>query len=83
MFLMMTSLFPLPSADEDLNGTMDNEELKKCLQASEFSISDEEIGDLISYCDIDEKKGIQLKEFIVLVFLIYLLSEAPASPNTV
>ncbi|XP_042059890.1 probable calcium-binding protein CML22 isoform X1 [Salvia splendens] len=68
--------------DEDVNGTIDNEELKKCLHAFEFSISDEEIGDLVAYCDIDDKEGIQLKEFIVVVFLIYLLTDAPASPNT-
>ncbi|XP_042059891.1 probable calcium-binding protein CML22 isoform X2 [Salvia splendens] len=69
--------------DEDVNGTIDNEELKKCLHAFEFSISDEEIGDLVAYCDIDDKEGIQLKEFIVVVFLIYLLTDAPASPNTI
>ncbi|KAH6778151.1 Calcium-binding EF-hand family protein [Perilla frutescens var. hirtella] len=68
--------------DEDSNGTIDNEELKKCLHAFEFSISDEEIDDLFSYCDMDENEGIQFKEFIVLVCLIYLLTDAPTSPNT-
>lgn len=69
-------------ADEDLNGTIDNEELKKCLRAFEFDISDEEIDDLLGYCDI-EKEGIQFKEFIVFLCLVYLLTDAPNSPNLV
>lgn len=32
---------------------------------------------------MDEKEGIQFKEFIVLLCLIYLLTDAPTSPNTV
>ncbi|KAK6122773.1 hypothetical protein DH2020_043471 [Rehmannia glutinosa] len=52
--------------DEDSNGTIDNEELKKCLHTLEFNVKDEEIDDLFSSCDMDENEGIQFKEFITL-----------------
>lgn len=68
--------------DEDSNGTIDYEELKKCLQKLQLHLLEEEIKDLFHSCDMDESKGIQFNEFIVLLCLIYLLKE-PSSSNTV
>ncbi|KAI3459653.1 hypothetical protein Pfo_016316 [Paulownia fortunei] len=67
--------------DEDSNGTIDNEELKKCLHTLEFSVRDEEIDDLFHYCDMDESEGIQFNEFIVLLCLIYLLTDYSTSSH--
>lgn len=76
-------LFICIEADEDSNGTIDNVELKKCLHTLAFVIRDEEIDDLFSYCDMDENEGIQFKEFIVLLCLIYLLTDFSTSTNGV
>ncbi|KAL7081383.1 hypothetical protein ACP275_14G036500 [Erythranthe tilingii] len=67
--------------DEDSNGTIDNDELKKCLHALEFSVKDDEIDDLFLYCDMDENEGIQFKEFIVLLCLNYLLTDSSTSSS--
>lgn len=68
--------------DEDSNGTIDREELKKCLQKLQLHLTEEEVEDLFYSCDIDGSEGIQFNEFIVLLCLIYLLKE-PSSSNTV
>uniref|UniRef100_A0A2N9G5V1 EF-hand domain-containing protein n=1 Tax=Fagus sylvatica TaxID=28930 RepID=A0A2N9G5V1_FAGSY len=67
--------------DEDSNGTIDREELKKCLQKLQLHLTEEEVEDLFHSCDIDGSEGIQFKEFIVLLCLIYLLKE-PSSTDT-
>ncbi|PHU21373.1 putative calcium-binding protein CML22, partial [Capsicum chinense] len=59
--------------DEDSNGTIDRDELKKCLKKLQFHVKEEEIDDLFDSCDMDEKEGIQFNEFIVLLCLLYLL----------
>lgn len=67
------------SADKDGNGTIDMEELKKCLEELKLmSLSEEEVKGLYGWCDVDGSKGIQFNEFIVLLCLIYLL----AKPST-
>ncbi|CAI9771173.1 unnamed protein product [Fraxinus pennsylvanica] len=65
--------------DEDSNGTIDHEELKKCLQKLQFRVREEEIDDLFYYCDMNENEGIQFNEFIVLLCLIYLLKDCSSS----
>lgn len=72
----------LSHIDEDSNGTIDREELKKCLQKLQLHLTEEEVEDLFHSCDIDGSEGIQFTEFIVLLCLIYLLKE-PSSSNTV
>ncbi|KAF3975707.1 hypothetical protein CMV_001059 [Castanea mollissima] len=67
--------------DEDSNGTIDREELKKCLQKLQLHLTEEEVEDLFHSCDIDGSEGIQFNEFIVLLCLIYLLKE-PSSNHT-
>lgn len=59
--------------DEDSNGTIDHEELNKCLHQLQLHIPEREIDDLFYSCDIDGNGGIQFREFIVLLCLIYLL----------
>ncbi|KAL2463305.1 putative calcium-binding protein CML22 [Forsythia ovata] len=68
--------------DEDSNGTIDHEELKKCLHKLQFHVGEEEIDDLFYYCDMNENEGIQFNEFIVLLCLIYLLKDCSTSSNT-
>ncbi|CAA3019547.1 probable calcium-binding CML22 isoform X1 [Olea europaea subsp. europaea] len=68
--------------DEDSNGTVDHEELKKCLQKLQFHVREEDIDDLFYYCDMNENEGIQFNEFIVLLCLIYLLKDCSSSFST-
>ncbi|WOL14398.1 hypothetical protein Cni_G23178 [Canna indica] len=60
--------------DEDSNGTIDHEELKKCLSILQFNLEEKEIDQLYHYCDMNEHNGIQYHEFIVLLCLAYLLA---------
>ncbi|KAL5542587.1 hypothetical protein UlMin_010297 [Ulmus minor] len=68
--------------DEDSNGAIDLEELKKCLQQLQLHFTEEDIEDLFHSCDIDGSEGIQFNEFIVLLCLIYLLKDQPSSSHT-
>ncbi|KAK1273156.1 putative calcium-binding protein CML21 [Acorus gramineus] len=61
--------------DEDSNGSIDQEELKRCFHKLEVSFSDDEIRDLFEACDINENMGMKFNEFIVLLCLVYLLRE--------
>ncbi|XP_057957916.1 probable calcium-binding protein CML22 isoform X2 [Malania oleifera] len=68
--------------DEDSNGTIDCEELKKCLHKLQLHLTEKDIDDLFHSCDMDESEGIQFNEFIVLLCLIYLLVEPSSSHST-
>ncbi|TKW24260.1 hypothetical protein SEVIR_3G041000v4 [Setaria viridis] len=59
--------------DENSDGTIDNEELRRCLGKLQVQMSDEEADDVHRYCDIDRRNGIQFQEFVVLLCLMYLL----------
>ncbi|KAL4335649.1 hypothetical protein GQ457_07G012510 [Hibiscus cannabinus] len=59
--------------DEDLNGAIDHQELKKCLHKLGVCFTEEEIDDLFKACDIDEDMGIKFNEFVVLLCLVHLL----------
>ncbi|KAK8518035.1 hypothetical protein V6N13_083097 [Hibiscus sabdariffa] len=65
--------------DEDSNGTIDREEMNKCLEKLRVRMTKEEVEDLFRSCDIDGSEGIQFKEFIVLLCLIYLLMKPSSS----
>ncbi|GLU08708.1 hypothetical protein SLE2022_256050 [Rubroshorea leprosula] len=67
--------------DEDSNGSIDREELKKCLEKLQLHLSEEEVEDLFHSCDVDGSQGIQFNEFIVLLCIIYLLMEPDSSPD--
>lgn len=70
-------------ADEDSNGSIDKEELRKCFHKLETAFTDEEIYDLFETCDINEDRGMKFNEFIVLLCLVYLLKDDPATPQAV
>ncbi|KAF7831227.1 putative calcium-binding protein CML21 [Senna tora] len=63
--------------DEDSNGVIDQEELKKCFNKLEISFNDEEIKDLFEACDINDDMGMKFNEFIVLLCLVYLFKDDP------
>ena len=65
--------FFFPVADEDSDGTIDNDELRSCLGKLLVQMSDKEADDVHRYCDIDRRDGIQFQEFVVLLCLLYLL----------
>ncbi|XP_022723063.1 probable calcium-binding protein CML22 [Durio zibethinus] len=67
--------------DEDSDGTIDREELNKCLEKLQLRLTKEEVEDLFRSCDIDRSEGIQFNEFIVLLCLIYLLMKPSSSPD--
>lgn len=69
-------------SDEDSNGYIDRDELKKCLETLQLHLTEKEIKDLFQSCDVNGDEGIEFKEFIVLLCLIYLLME-PSSSQTV
>ncbi|KAK8579024.1 hypothetical protein V6N13_142259 [Hibiscus sabdariffa] len=61
--------------DEDSNGALDHEELKKCLHKLGVCFTEEEIDDLFKACDVNEDMGIKFNEFVVLLCLVYLLKD--------
>ncbi|KAL3007364.1 hypothetical protein AAZX31_08G329600 [Glycine max] len=65
--------------DEDSNGSIEPNELKKFLEHLELHLKEQEIEHLFQYCDLDGSKGIQFNEFIVLLCLIHLLAEPSSS----
>lgn len=68
--------------DEDSNGSIEPNELKKFLEHLELHLTEQEIENLFQYCDIDGSKGIQFNEFIVLLCLIHLLAEPSSTDNS-
>lgn len=69
--------------DEDSNGAIDQEEMKKCFRKLEISFTEEEINDLFQACDINEDMGMKFNEFIVLLSLVYLLKDGQNTLQTV
>ncbi|XP_057420598.1 probable calcium-binding protein CML21 isoform X2 [Lotus japonicus] len=65
--------------DEDSNGAIDQEELKKCFSKLEISFTEEEVNDLFEACDINEDMGMEFSEFIVLLCLVHLLKDDRAA----
>ncbi|XAR48836.1 hypothetical protein NMG60_11031798 [Bertholletia excelsa] len=69
--------------DEDSNGTIDYEELKKCLEKLQVHLTEKEIDELFHSCDVDGYEEIQFKEFLVLLCLVYFLTDHATSPQTI
>lgn len=61
--------------DEDSNGAIDKDEMKRAFSKLEVSFTEEEINDLFEACDINEDMGIKFNEFIVLICLVFLLKD--------
>ncbi|KAI9100087.1 hypothetical protein K1719_024305 [Acacia pycnantha] len=68
--------------DEDSNGVIDQEELKKCFNKLDISFTEEEIKDLFEACDINDDMGMKFNEFIVLLCLVYLFKDDPIALQT-
>jgi len=60
-------------ADKNGDGSLDMDELKQCLQELQVEYSDQEVEEFHHESDMDSSHGIQFKEFIVVLALIYLL----------
>ncbi|CAL5335467.1 unnamed protein product [Camellia sinensis] len=69
--------------DEDANGAIDPQELRRCFHKLEINFTEEEINDLFEACDINDHMGMKFNEFIVLLCLVYLLKEDPTALQTV
>ena len=85
MFHMLSSFVHnlLFLTDEDSNGAIDQEEMKKCFHKLGISFTEEEISDLFTACDMNEDMGIKFNEFIVLLCLVYLLRDDQTALHTV
>ncbi|GAB4845853.1 Probable calcium-binding protein cml21 [Ancistrocladus abbreviatus] len=68
--------------DEDKNGVIDQEELRRCFHNLEISSTEEEINDLFRECDVNDDMGMNFNEFIVLLCLVYLLKGEPMSAQS-
>ncbi|KAI8010874.1 putative calcium-binding protein CML21 [Camellia lanceoleosa] len=68
--------------DEDANGAIDPQELRRCFHKLEINFTEEEINDLFEACDINDHMGMKFNEFIVLLCLVYLLKEDPTALQT-
>ncbi|KAK4278217.1 hypothetical protein QN277_016092 [Acacia crassicarpa] len=68
--------------DEDSNGVIDQEELKKCFNNLDIAFTEEEIKDLFEACDINDDMGMKFNEFIVLLCLVYLFKDDPVALQT-
>lgn len=69
--------------DEDSNGAIDKDEMKRAFSKLEVSFTEEEINDLFEACDINEDMGIKFNEFIVLICLVFLLKDDQNAGETV
>ncbi|XP_073526143.1 uncharacterized protein [Phyllobates terribilis] len=63
--------------DEDKNGMIDLEELKHSFSRLEVMFTNEEFIEIFNACDINDDMGINFNEFIVLLYLVYLLKGDP------
>ncbi|CAH1450976.1 unnamed protein product [Lactuca virosa] len=61
--------------DEDKSGSIDPKELNHCFRELKIDFTDEEIKDIFEECDINDDMGINFKEFIVILCLVYLLKK--------
>lgn len=59
--------------DEDGNGSIDLGELSGCLKELHVNLSEEEVKAYYAESDMDSSRGIELKEFIVVLALVYLV----------
>lgn len=81
--LFFSSFHKLCFIDEDSNGAIDQEELRHCFDKLEISFTQEDINELFEACDINNDKGVEFKEFIVLLCLVCLLKDDPTALHTV
>ncbi|CAM6081941.1 unnamed protein product [Calypogeia fissa] len=61
--------------DVDRSGTIDLGELRTCFEELQVNFTEEEVREYYEESDLDGSQGIDFKEFIVLLALVYLLGE--------
>ncbi|XP_002982786.2 probable calcium-binding protein CML21 [Selaginella moellendorffii] len=66
--------------DKDDSGTIDLEELKTCFRELQVEFTDTEVKAFHEESDMDKSKGVDFKEFIIVLALVYLLGETGAKP---
>lgn len=67
------------TADANGNGSIDLDELQLCFKELQVTFGAEEIRAFYAECDMDSSHGIEFKEFIVVLALVYLLEAPPTS----
>lgn len=67
------------TADANGNGSIDLDELQLCFKELQVSFGSEEVQAFYAECDMDSSHGIDFKEFIVVLALVYLLGAPPTS----
>ncbi|KAK9671469.1 hypothetical protein RND81_12G032100 [Saponaria officinalis] len=67
--------------DEDHNGFLDRDELRKCLNNLQSNLTTKDFDDVFHSCDVDGNGLIQFHEFIVFLCLIFLLSRPSSSSS--
>ncbi|EFJ07984.1 hypothetical protein SELMODRAFT_132549 [Selaginella moellendorffii] len=68
--------------DKDDSGTIDLEELKTCFRELQVEFTDTEVKAFHEESDMDKSKGVDFKEFIIVLALVYLLGETGAKPKS-
>ncbi|CAM6103084.1 unnamed protein product [Calypogeia fissa] len=61
--------------DVDRSGTIDLGELRTCFEELQVNFTEEEVREYYEESDLDGSQGIDFKEFIILLALVYLLGE--------
>lgn len=67
------------TADANGNGSIDLDELQLCFKELQVAFGAEEVQAFYAECDMDSSHGIDFKEFIVVLALVYLLGAPPTS----
>jgi len=65
--------------DANGNGSIDLDELQLCFKELQVTFAAEEVQAFYAECDMDSSHGIDFKEFIVVLALVYLLGAPPTS----
>lgn len=83
LFKFFLPLLSLLCADKDGSGTIDLEELKILFKELQVNFTDEEVKSFHEASDMDSSKGIDFKEFIVLLSLLYFLGQPGGGGSSV
>eukprot|EP00270_Netrium_digitus_P004896 TRINITY_DN1630_c0_g1_i5.p2 TRINITY_DN1630_c0_g1~~TRINITY_DN1630_c0_g1_i5.p2 ORF type:complete len:222 (-),score=64.76 TRINITY_DN1630_c0_g1_i5:845-1510(-) len=79
-FLQIRKVFD--KFDEDHSNTIDLEELRHCLRELKVHVSEQEVLELYKESDMDSANGVEFKEFILTMALVYLLKPLEGSDLT-
>ncbi|KAJ7550628.1 hypothetical protein O6H91_07G110300 [Diphasiastrum complanatum] len=68
--------------DKDGSGAIELEELAHCFKDLKVELTGIDVEEFYKECDMDSSKGIDFKEFIVLLALVYLLGKSEKAATT-